>query len=412
MKTFFRNLITLMTGTILGQLIIIITMPLITRIYNPEQFGEYSSILAIIGILSVITTLRYDIALAITNDIKTRQGLYHLSTILNILVSFVIIIVLIFLNYLFDYFGLREIVFIGLSIILIGQVQIFSNLSVSKGFFKEVSFTKFTQSLSQVIIQLFGYFFKNNTIFLFLGYLVGKSFGLIYLYKKNSVNNPNQRTQLVEYRRLIKEFKNYPLFVLPSSIVNATASNFLLILILFFYGGFFAGIYAFILRMINAPLQMISKSYNSSLYKFSQDNKLKDLRKLYFYTSGTIIFLFIVIILVYQSIEFNIFSTFFGSEWGYVENVFTPLLYMTALQFSVIPVSEILTIINKQKLRLIWDTLRMLAILSIFIAVYIMAIEFIDFISIYALTMMIFYFVMHMIIIVKLNEKIKEIKKE
>ncbi|WP_432724056.1 oligosaccharide flippase family protein [Staphylococcus equorum] len=73
MKSFFKNVLTMMSGTLAGQIIIIATMPIISRIYTPNQFGEYSNVVAIIGIISVLTTLKYDTGIAVTKNEEDKK---------------------------------------------------------------------------------------------------------------------------------------------------------------------------------------------------------------------------------------------------------------------------------------------------------------------------------------------------
>ncbi|PTK21419.1 oligosaccharide flippase family protein, partial [Staphylococcus saprophyticus] len=120
MNNFFKNVITLMTGTLMGQLLIILTLPVITRLYSPEQFGEYSNMVAIISILGVITTLRYDIAMAITDKREERNNLLYLSLILNLVISIFILIVLSLLSIFFKAFSIVEITYIFISTLVLG----------------------------------------------------------------------------------------------------------------------------------------------------------------------------------------------------------------------------------------------------------------------------------------------------
>lgn len=407
MNRFIKNMLTLMTFTVIGQLIIFATLPLISRIYSPEQFGLYSSLVAIISILGVTTTLRYDIAIALTNDSSERFALYKLSSYLNLIITILITCSLIIINAFTDYFSLGEILFIGLSIYMIGKLQIFNNLSVSLGYFKQVSLTKLTQSISQVIIQLFGYFSKNNLIFLFLGYIAGKTNGLLYLYRTNKGSLKAEDIKKEDYLRVIKKFKNFPLYSFPSSLIGSASSNIIIIVIVVIYGGFYAGLYGFLTRIISAPLQLISKSYNSSLYKYSQSNSTRSIFKLYILTSSFILLLFIFAIVIYMNLDVNIFSVLFGQEWAYINKIFPPFLLMTMAQFSVVPVSEILTVLNHQRIRLYWDILKILSLTALFTTVIYQNINFDNFIIYYCCLMILLYVILHGLIIYALSKKLE-----
>ena len=56
---FFRNALTLISGTSIAQFVAILMTPILTRIYTTEDFGELSLFLSITGILAVVSTMRY-----------------------------------------------------------------------------------------------------------------------------------------------------------------------------------------------------------------------------------------------------------------------------------------------------------------------------------------------------------------
>ncbi len=399
MNNFFKNVITLMTGTLIGQLLIILTLPFISRIYTPEQFGNYSNLIAIISILGVITTLRYDIAMAITNKDEERNNLLYLSVILNTIICILILIILLITSFIFDYFSFIQVIYIFVSVFILGIVQILTSYNSSLGNFKKISYTKFSQSLVQVVVQLLGVFSKNNLIFLFAGYLLGRSNGIFILYNSSKKKIDKKNMSFENIINLSKKYRNYPIYGLPSSLLNSFTSNIMIILTLFVYGGYYAGIYGFITRMTSAPLQLISKSYNNALFKLAHEKNTKNFKKIYTLTSGFIVGLFAIIISIYSIIDINIFEIIFGEKWKGVDEVFLPLLILTGFQYSIIPVTELLTILNKQKLRLFWDFIKIVLTISLFIYTFNSEITFNNFIVIFSVMSAILYLVLHLIVI-------------
>lgn len=411
MNQFLKNVVTLMTGTLIGQLLIIMTLPLITRIYTPEQFGVYSNLVAIISIFGVVTTLRYDIAMAITEKKEERNNLLFLSLILNITISTFILIIISILSIFFNVFSLVEVIYIFVSVFILGLVQILTSYNSSLGNFKKISFTKFSQSLVQVLVQLIGVLTKNNIIFLFLGYLLGRSNGLFILYNASKKSVERKDFSRSKALNLFKKYKTYPIYGLPSSLLNAFSSNIIVILTLFIFGGYYAGLYGFIIRMTSAPLQLISKSYNNALFKLAHENNIGKFKKIYILTSIFIFSFFLIIIFIYSNVEINLFQIFFGERWKGVDEIFMPLLILTAFQYSIIPVTELLTILNKQKIRLLWDTIKIILTVGLFIYTFYNKITFGTFIYIFSIISIILYIVLHIMIVkVLYNSDDKTIK--
>jgi O-antigen/teichoic acid export membrane protein len=57
-KVLSKNVLTVMTGSVIAQLIPIILTPVLTRIYTPKQFGTYGFLFAVIVMLAIVATGR------------------------------------------------------------------------------------------------------------------------------------------------------------------------------------------------------------------------------------------------------------------------------------------------------------------------------------------------------------------
>ncbi|MCB9284437.1 MAG: oligosaccharide flippase family protein [Lewinellaceae bacterium] len=63
-----KNVIKVMTGTTLAQALPIAVAPILTRLYPPEAFGVFYLYAALVSILSVVATGRYELAILIPKD--------------------------------------------------------------------------------------------------------------------------------------------------------------------------------------------------------------------------------------------------------------------------------------------------------------------------------------------------------
>ena len=56
-SSFIRNVSILVSGTIIAQVFAVLASPILSRLYSPEQFGEYAIFITIVGLLSTISSL-------------------------------------------------------------------------------------------------------------------------------------------------------------------------------------------------------------------------------------------------------------------------------------------------------------------------------------------------------------------
>ena len=83
-----------MTGTTLSQMIPIVISPILTRIYNPEDFGIYAIFLAIITILGSIISGRYELAIMLPKSDEDAINIFALGLIITFILTLLSIMIL------------------------------------------------------------------------------------------------------------------------------------------------------------------------------------------------------------------------------------------------------------------------------------------------------------------------------
>ncbi|MDC4232635.1 oligosaccharide flippase family protein [Actinomyces sp. B33] len=59
---------TLLTGTVLAQLVVLVTTPIIARLYSPSQIGAFAALMAIPQVIAPVAALRYDMAIVLPDS--------------------------------------------------------------------------------------------------------------------------------------------------------------------------------------------------------------------------------------------------------------------------------------------------------------------------------------------------------
>ena len=81
---FFRNALTLISGTTIAQFVAILLTPILSRIYSTEDFGELSLFMSITGILSVVSTMRYEMAVILPEKDEDAVNVMALSFLIAV----------------------------------------------------------------------------------------------------------------------------------------------------------------------------------------------------------------------------------------------------------------------------------------------------------------------------------------
>ena len=85
--SFVRGAATLAMGTAIGQVVVLLAAPLMTRLYTPMELGALAVYAAILSTLVVIASLRYQLAIPLPKEESAAHHLLLLSLLIAIGVS-------------------------------------------------------------------------------------------------------------------------------------------------------------------------------------------------------------------------------------------------------------------------------------------------------------------------------------
>ena len=93
-KIFFNNVKTIFRGTIFDKILLIISMPLITRLYDPENFALFALFSSFVSIFCSFTCLKVDHLIVITKEENKISEILTSTFYSGLIVSFFAYIIL------------------------------------------------------------------------------------------------------------------------------------------------------------------------------------------------------------------------------------------------------------------------------------------------------------------------------
>ncbi|MDZ7808717.1 MAG: oligosaccharide flippase family protein [Gracilimonas sp.] len=307
-KQIHQDIITLIGGTGLAQVIPIAISPILTRIYTPEDFGLLALFLSITSIIGVAATGRYDVAILLPDTHKKANNIAILSILIASVVSVLVFFIFYFLgDQLITWLRITEIsvliYLLPLGIILIAFSATFIALLNRLKKYREIAIAKISRSTGTAIGQL-SWGFTGFTIYgLILGKLLGDLFYTIYGIWIARKNNMLQKAGY-DFRILKEqafEHRNFPKINSLHAITNTSSTNMPNILLATLFTPAIAGLYNLSYRICFAPVQLISSSvqqvFSRSVTERSNKKKVFMLsQKKYFYNysySASFLFLYL-----------------------------------------------------------------------------------------------------------------------
>ena len=76
---FARHVVTLASGTAMGQLLLVLALPVLTRLYSPADYGALAVYSATLTVLLVLVSLRFEVAIPLPEDDQVAGSLLALS---------------------------------------------------------------------------------------------------------------------------------------------------------------------------------------------------------------------------------------------------------------------------------------------------------------------------------------------
>jgi O-antigen/teichoic acid export membrane protein len=372
---FIRKVFILARGTVFSQVIILTTLPVLTRLYSPSDFGTFSVYISIISIVLVIVSLSYEIAIPLPENDRTASNIVSLSLYLCVIISIVGGIGFYTLHsqlsrWLNETDMKSYVLLFTFSLFGAGCHQILNLWSVRKEYFNQLSRTKYVQSISQVSSQLLLSFTGWGPLGLIIGELLGRVTGVFSQWRlwRNDVKRESIETTWIEIKESAHRYRRFPLLSSWSNILNSIGLYLPNIILAALYGPYIAGLFTMGQRFLGAPITLISLSINQvylSEFAICLNQNPSKIYPLFMSTVKKALIFGLIIIGGVVIFAPMLFHFLFGDTWEKSGQFLRILSIMYLSQFIATSVGSTLGVMERQDLHLYREVIRILMILGV-----------------------------------------------
>ncbi|WP_417266678.1 lipopolysaccharide biosynthesis protein [Brumimicrobium sp.] len=343
----------LMSGTVLSQLVPLLIMPILTRIYTPEQFGLVANYLAMATFLSMLTMGRLETAIVLPQSDIVSNRVKNLCLFLSTLSLLVILFLcVVFSHNISELIGKEGVYLLPVFTFCYSMYQVINYSLMRQKNYKALAKLKIILSIVLVSFQfLFSYFDIGLLLALTFSYLSILVFD--FIFKTNIFKFGNFKffrfSKLKRMTKTLFEYKSIPLYTAPASLIDSGRNLSVNYLIANGFGNALLGQYSLSLRILQGPIQLVNAVLGQVF--FSEVSRVER-EKVYPILCKSVVFLALLGIVPFLLIYFyavDFFVLIFGVEWrvaGEIAISLTPWLYFN---FVSSPISSVFLIINKQK---------------------------------------------------------------
>ncbi|MCL6576112.1 lipopolysaccharide biosynthesis protein [Kyrpidia sp.] len=370
-KIFYQGWI-LVRSAAFAQGIILLAIPLLSRLYGPKEFGIYAICSSVLSISLAVSSLRYELAIPVAKSDREAMYLSYIALLLLVPVSIVQVIILAILsNEHFSLFGgqfaqIRPYIFlIALGTVSGGVYQILTYGAIRYGLFEDIAATRSRQSIAQTVFQIVSGLVSAGPSGLILGFIMGKSVGSVRLGRRvlsfDAIGHLRLRLlSLTAYR-----YRKFPVYLSWSGLLNTAGMELPLILLGGLYGPQVSGWFGLALRITSIPSALIGQAVSQVyLHEFTSAlrNKTEDVLKVYNRFMLGLFAVSVLGVILYISVLPVMFPLVFSQEWEPAICYVLYLMPMFVTQLVVAPLSQTLIVGGRESWQSLWDTVRVLVI--------------------------------------------------
>lgn len=356
---FLKDTNILLIGTIVSQIIVIATVPILSRIFSPKDYGLLTLFNSILVITANIVTLSYPIRIILPKKYLESLQL----VIISILLSLGIGIILLLLSFMLpnSFINLIDVGILGrwLPFAIIGGILLSITNTLNYWFnrnslYKKIAILQVTQS---IILAFF------SLVVGFLSIVDGLVFAQIFAFSTSIIifilfsELKYKKENFIGLIKIAKKHKNAPKYLYPGNLLDILTSQLPFLLITLWFTQEMTGHYRMAYSCLNLPAALFGLAIAQIFYK--RFTKVwPDAAKAKLLLKKTWLLLFAIGLPAFLIIALageTIFSFVLGSSWKIAGSMASILSIMCLFSLLHSPTSTTVLAIGNENLYMFYN---------------------------------------------------------
>ncbi|MFI2858755.1 oligosaccharide flippase family protein [Paenibacillus sp. JSM ZJ436] len=270
-----KNVGKISTGTVLGQIISIITLPLFTRMYGPVVIGNWALFMSIAIIVRSISDLGLTNAIMMEDSEEAAEKIYKVVTTISLILS-IIIGLSVYTEMLSWDFGLNSLfaaIMLTLLIFTTQQIQIcYTWLNRRKQYdllMKNPIINNLAVTIIALTLGILGFYEYGY----YLAMVMGQIITLMHMRRYLPKEDISIRFNI--YQEVFKRHNRFIIYQMPSNILLQLKGQFPTLLINIFFNATILGYYTIAMRVLGMPITFLANSLGKVFFQKASEIKRK-----------------------------------------------------------------------------------------------------------------------------------------
>jgi O-antigen/teichoic acid export membrane protein len=341
-----------------AQAIMVLALPVLTRLYSPNDFSLLAGYAAILSMATIVSCLRFNIAITFPEDDLTAMNLLVIALMSSVAIAILLVIPSVFFAewcaQKLGQPGLKPYLWLlPLGVFFAAAYDALQYWASRKKRISSIARTRMTRVVTGVGAQLGMGLYAIGPIGLLLGHMLLNGSGFIGLARDLWKSDRAQISdiQLSHLRTTAQTYRQFPLYSLPEALLNTAGNEIPILIIASMAVGPEAGYLMLAMRIIGIPMALIGASVSQIFLTLAPERHLEG--SLSKFTKQTMLSLLKVggaPILIFGIVSPSLFPLIFGAEWTRSGVILAMLTPMFILQFIISPITGLPLLVGKAKI--------------------------------------------------------------
>ncbi len=368
-SAFVRNVLVVVSGTAVAQIIGFALSPVISRLFSASDFGVFGSFGAVLAVITAGVTLEYSQAIMLPTDKGDAMNLFVVSCLAMALITAACLVACLIapatVHGLVKVRGGWMLALLVAATVSAGLNQACQAWCVRVKAFKHTSASQVVRSVASNGMQIgLGSVNAGGTGLIvssvLADVLASVNLGRVLLQDLLALR---QTIRWKRMQQLMKEYRDFPTYSASQNVINALSVGLPIFLLTHFYGIGVAGSYAFGGRILQAPMNLVLRALRQVLFQKAGETQHQGNPLFPLYVKSTVGLVAVALLpaLVLVVCAPPLFVWVFGAKWQTAGEFARYLVVWLLTAFSSLPADLFARLIRIQRTIFFCDLLKLAA---------------------------------------------------
>jgi O-antigen/teichoic acid export membrane protein len=412
-----KGIVIMGSGTAVAQILGIVFVPILTRLYPPAVYGTLAVFTSLLSILIVISSFRYELTLPLPEKDDEAEYLLILSFFILCILTIILFVVLTvwgeFLAGIFHFEFIKPYYWLfGLGFFGSSLYEILTFWALRSKDYMTITHTRIVQGISGSVSKIILGILSFGSFGLICGEIIGRVVGIGTLGRTIL---PKIWLKLHDFdvnkvKTLAYRYRKFPTFSMPASLINEISLQVPTLFISGIFGFQVVGLFSLTYSMLVLPVSFVASSMSQVFIGESSEvfrHRSDEILTLYQKTTKKLFLFGAPLIFAGAVISPLIFPLIFGSAWKDAGMFSLPLSIMLVGQF-VVATTDRLELYGFNHWELAWNISRTAFVFFGFYLSYVFALPPVPTVLVYSSIMTVMYAVNYILNIKAIKHVLKK----